>query len=76
MQGASSSATTGCTAITAFLELLVGLVTVHEFQRRSRNDILMALIFFSETIKNHKGPNQTSEEDGEPQLCAVAYNCH
>jgi hypothetical protein len=72
MEGASSSATAGCTARTDFLELLVGLVTVHEFQRHSRNDTLMVSVSFSETIKNHKGPNQTSKEDGEPQLCFVA----
>jgi hypothetical protein len=51
MEGASSSATTGCTARTDFLELLVGLVTVHEFQRHSRNDMLVALISF---LRNNK----------------------
>jgi len=59
MQEASCSAAAGCPARTDFLELLVRLVTVHEFQRQWRNDMLMALISLSETIKNHKGPNQT-----------------
>jgi hypothetical protein len=72
VQGASSSTTAGCTARTDFLKLLVGIVTVHEFWGHSINDMLMALISFSETIKNHKGPNLTSKEDGEPQLCFVA----
>jgi len=66
MQVASCSAAAGCPNRTDFLELLVRLVSVHEFQRHSRNDMLIALISFSETIKNHKGPNQTSKEDVEP----------
>jgi hypothetical protein len=74
--GCSICASAGNSAGTDFLEWLPGpSAIVPEFQWHLRNDTILAVISFSERIRNYRGHNQASETDSVPSSVFFAAKC-